>query len=314
MLSELKIALKKWERDFERGNGKPPTHEDIKSFPEIKQKYKQYALLKNERRGSLKKAEETPRRGDGGILELGPTPQIYGKAISVFDMNMSPKSDAALEHNDVDEEAIPVRRNLNLGLQESPKLNAKLNAKFPEYSPVKLDVSLKMHITPRKDSKAGGDIISPINKHHQKSLATLAREHKEIMEEVKNWSDDEVVSGKIRDVFAEDQETESEVEEEPQDQESFRKKRSRRHILRPAKQLQKLQSETEPHLPDLHETMAQLKNGATTVLTTPASTTTPLSSRKSNRKSKYNLVSNNFRRLKLPKGKGKGNRRFGRRR
>lgn len=99
MINQLKLKLKKWEHEFLQINNAPPTKDDIKKLPEIKRMYKEYALLKKKeiskagtpcKKTSSSHQQQRPTPGRTVKVELGPTPQIYGKVISLFEMNLSP--------------------------------------------------------------------------------------------------------------------------------------------------------------------------------------------------------------------------------
>lgn len=96
-LDKLKIELKTWEHDFINKNKREPTRDDIKSLRDVRQMYKQYSILKKKHSLQQQKllaqeSAEVPAhsKDNDEIVEIGPTPQVYGKAISIFDMNLSP--------------------------------------------------------------------------------------------------------------------------------------------------------------------------------------------------------------------------------
>lgn len=89
--------MKTWEHKFIDTHNREPTRDDIKGLRDVKQMYKQYSILKKkhglQQQGLL--AQESTKmlvhiKDEDEITEIGPTPQVYGKAISIFEMNLSP--------------------------------------------------------------------------------------------------------------------------------------------------------------------------------------------------------------------------------
>ncbi|CAI4046041.1 hypothetical protein SUVZ_11G1080 [Saccharomyces uvarum] len=96
-LDKLKIELKTWEHKFIDTHSREPTRDDIKGLRDVKQMYKQYSILKKKhglQQQELIAQEPTKMlvhiKDQDEIMEIGPTPQVYGKAISIFEMNLSP--------------------------------------------------------------------------------------------------------------------------------------------------------------------------------------------------------------------------------
>ncbi|CAI4034658.1 hypothetical protein SMKI_11G1060 [Saccharomyces mikatae IFO 1815] len=96
-LDKLKVELKTWEHEFIEKNNREPTRDDIKSLRNVRQMYKQYSLLKKKQ--SLQTQEPfvhksieiaAHNKNNDEMGEIGPTPQVHGKAISIFEMNLSP--------------------------------------------------------------------------------------------------------------------------------------------------------------------------------------------------------------------------------
>ncbi|KOG98218.1 Sld2p [Saccharomyces eubayanus] len=97
-LDKLKVELKTWEHKFIDTHNREPTRDDIKGLRDVKHMYKQYSILKKknglqQQREPL--AQESAKmvvhiKDQDEIMEIGPTPQVYGKAISIFEMNLSP--------------------------------------------------------------------------------------------------------------------------------------------------------------------------------------------------------------------------------
>ncbi|KAH3678559.1 hypothetical protein WICMUC_001368 [Wickerhamomyces mucosus] len=104
-MDELKSQIKQWEYKFFKIKGRQPTREDIKQNKDISLKYKQYNKLKNPPSTPIKQKRkthqlntpqesspfqnyETPIKPE----ELGPTPQLNGKVLSIFEVITSPQS------------------------------------------------------------------------------------------------------------------------------------------------------------------------------------------------------------------------------
>ncbi|SCV01523.1 LAME_0G16776g1_1 [Lachancea meyersii CBS 8951] len=335
-MDQLKLELKTFERKFEKKYGRPPARDDIRALPDIKYRYKQYATLQRERH-KKEVVQETPHRNETTELdlpvELGPTPQIYGKVLGLFDMKVSPikkesvvspetslKISGGVSGVNRSPKLQEVKRRLDFEL--TPRKSPKKNLYGPN-SPFKFDgVQLSIQ-TPRRNLRSlmaesemtSGGSPSPIIKRPiGKPLLQLARENEKFMEETDEFSDDEVISREIKDVFQND--------EIPQDEQALEdltdvvfKRTKRKHILRPAVNGS---ATPQPIQVNIKDEMARLKqqaidefNGVETASSAVMQTADKAPTTSTRRKpKKYNLVSNNFRRLKLPKAKnkGKGNR------
>ncbi|GAV55493.1 hypothetical protein ZYGR_0AV01240 [Zygosaccharomyces rouxii] len=366
-LDQLKIELKTWEYEFHNKNKRPPTKDDIKRLPDIKKMYKQYQALKRQntevpqapkvvvtpsKNDTSPRKSATIKKNDFSNVELGPTPQIYGKAISIFEMKLSPVK-KALNFEEINE--TPSDQPVDT-VQDDTKRQLTFPSNTPNSSPFKkprpielkyygpnsplkldeenINLSIKntspLKRTPQKNMSLPNDLTSfspsPLVKRPlTKSLLELAKEHKEFLREFRE-------SGGQENPFS--QETEGSSDEQNMDDghsgvEGKEKKTKKRKIIRRldtseegkmvpkdiSKELRKLKKqqvneflgneaaeETEEDEQDGH-TDTERKNENQT----PAAKPKP---RK--RTSKYNLVSNNFRRLKLPR-KHSGNRRWSRR-
>lgn len=110
----LKRELKRWEHEFISIHKRSPTKDDIRNNPTIKHKYKEYSSIKRKLSLSSKasnqnktpktpthKSESNGRASPGREaatysvntavpIELGPTPQIFGKSMSIFEISLSP--------------------------------------------------------------------------------------------------------------------------------------------------------------------------------------------------------------------------------
>ncbi|AET41230.1 Sld2p Ecym_7404 [Eremothecium cymbalariae DBVPG len=339
---ELKVQLKRWEHQFLKQNGRSPIKEDIRAHPDIKNKYKQYAKLKHYQakkpkltRSPSKVSHLTPQKRVDA--ELGPTPQIYGKVLSLFEMNISPRANVVIAapsptKNEAVaetligtvqlEEAQSVKRQLTFSMTptSSPVKSPSLGTTMPRLpspdssrdsgyygpnSPVKFDndLTLKLSKTPVR-LKASQPITcgspSPLLKKPAKSLSQLAKEHQEILHEMSAANQDGVVRnlGDILEQKAKDDNCST------VDNLNYAKKR-RRNVIRPA--LQTIDEEIQPKR-NIHEQLAKLKqkalnefNGVESDTSSDDGDTKIVEKKpKSNRKRKYNTVTNNFRRLKLP--------------
>ncbi|KAM3163452.1 DNA replication regulator SLD2 [Lachancea thermotolerans] len=342
-MGQLKLELKRFEKQFQRKYKRPPARDDVRALPEIKEKYKQYSAfqLARQRKDAAPNVGATPRRYEGGTprrheeVELGPTPQIYGKAISLFEMKLSPLKPVTVVspqasshspqavttevHQVTTAEIHQFKSQPDLSL--TPKRSPKKTTYGPN-SPMKFDnVQLSVH-TPRRNLRALLDDSvndatgspSPIIKRPSgKPLRQILEEHEKLMEDLEEMSDEEVVRANVKDIFQDDSDA---TEDEETDEAMLIKKPKRKHILRPAKNALAAQ---QPFQVNVHEEMERLKQQAASGIDGTIPVKKPASDAKaSNTKTrrgnrKYNLVSNNFRRLKLPKAKGKGGKRWGRR-
>ncbi|CUS20648.1 LAQU0S01e11430g1_1 [Lachancea quebecensis] len=334
-MDQLKLELKRFEKQFQRKHKRPPARDDVRALPDIKEKYKQYSAfqLAKQKKDPAPNLRATPRRYEE--VELGPTPQIYGKAISLFEMKLSPLKPVTVvspqtsshspqamttEVSHITAEEIhqfKSQPDLSLTPKRSPK-----KATYGPNSPMKFDnVQLSVH-TPRRNLRAllndnvnntPGSPSPIIKRPSGKPLRQILEEHEKLMEDLEEMSDEEVVRANVKDVFQDDSDA---TEDEEIDEAMLIKKPKRKHILRPAKDALAAQ---QPFQVNVHEEMERLKQQAASGIDGTIPVKKPVldpkgkgtKTRRGNRK--YNLVSNNFRRLKLPKAKGRGGKRWGRR-
>ncbi|KAH3899789.1 Sld2p SCDLUD_004080 [Saccharomycodes ludwigii] len=119
---ELKVKLKEWEHDFILKNKRSPQKNDIKNLPRVKQMYKNYFKCKKKiaiggNLSNSKLYKNTPTKvnvhnttdlpatkgtpimqatmsennnNSTVDMDIGPTPQINGKLVSILEMEMSP--------------------------------------------------------------------------------------------------------------------------------------------------------------------------------------------------------------------------------
>ncbi|KAL3232698.1 DNA replication regulator SLD2 [Nakaseomyces bracarensis] len=376
-LQQVKVKIKKWEYEFIEKNNRPPDRDDIRNLSEVKKLYKLYSSLKKRQSVATPRKEDyddskvdpTPEKVAKNVV-LGPTPQIYGKAISIFEMKVSPlktveetptteveESDENDEFKESESEFASEEAGQAHGIQSIKKrlfdsVEADLMTNVPELnitesdteertrvtsdeetngetriptnqanltvpnitrygpnSPLKLAQSLSIRhklLTPRKLQKQKDEksMFSPsplLKKNTSKSLFELANEHKRYVEEVKQL--DLEFKGQIVPIR---NLTTTEAEEEK----DYRKQKRRTGVLRRLK-FDEPEDSTEKQK-DIHKELHKLK--AQKLNEYMGNEEEHISSdeekkqnapapapQKRKRPKKFNLVSNNFRRLKLPK-------------
>lgn len=103
----LRHEIKRWEHEFRKQHGRNATRDDIKADKEIQQKYRQYKTCKMRPQTPQKRPAtcfQTPQKTSpavGAALEvhespilaeeLGPTPQLNGKVMSILEAVSSPQ-------------------------------------------------------------------------------------------------------------------------------------------------------------------------------------------------------------------------------
>ncbi|AAS50726.1 ABL045Wp [Eremothecium gossypii ATCC 10895] len=359
-LDVLKVQLKTWERQFLEENGRSPIKEDIKAHPEIRRKYKEYTSLKKllskgnaavtgQKHGSPSRATHpTPQKHIDAEIELGPTPQIYGKVVSLFEMHISPLKKVPVRQLDADSSETCISPDLHsqdvaqselltdISCQAKRQLDFSvtphaspvkavqpllLNApdlrfeaiphartKYGPNSPVKFDgdVTLTLSQTPLQAKLAQaseGYSPSPLIKRPAKPLSQLAKEYEDIVEELKEVDHAAAVRNLGGLLQQEEENTQEAEAAEPSATRSDRKRRKNK--VRPA--LVTLEEEIPQG--NLHEQLVKLRQKALDKFNgndpndssdeekkTSATSAKPAKARKR----KYNTVSDNFRRLKLP--------------
>lgn len=359
-LQQVKIKIKRWEYEFIEQNKRPPDKNDIRHLNDIRTLYKLYSRLKKravtgtprrkeeeeEQQNVTGEAEPTPEKHVNNAT-LGPTPQIYGKAISIFEMKVSPlrpiqeTPTTEVEESENDEETprlaihsvkkrlfdtdipqlqvsepnnngpLPPRETSTAPAPVEPKTTtATIAERYGPNSPLRLAQSVSIRhslLTPSKLNAAKDDksMFSPsplIKKHSSKTLFELANEHKKYVEEVKQL--DLEFKGQIIPI------RNTAITELEEEQETGKQKR-RRGVLRRLK-FDDPEGSTEIKK-DLHKELHRLKtkklnkfmgyenehSSSDEAEEAKPPTTTEHPKRK--RPKKYNLVSNNFRRLNLPR-------------
>lgn len=139
-LERLKLDIKTWEKSFEMSRGRKPLKADLKQNPDIYKKYKKYQIYRErETKKARKKDPETPKKprnasgatdpldhqvqevvagfkGNAATrtptkspvttpvkklpISIGPTPQLDGRAMGIFDI-MTPRKSVFLTRNPV---------------------------------------------------------------------------------------------------------------------------------------------------------------------------------------------------------------------
>ncbi|QLQ78147.1 hypothetical protein HG537_0A03940 [Torulaspora globosa] len=350
---QLKVELKRWEHAFIKEHGRDPNKDDIKRLPEIRNMYKKYARLRNDQSIEVSNSAQEPDKSC--VMELGPTPQIYGKAMSIFDMNVSPIKtsltrvceEPAVENDTTDVvpscQDMSVKRQLTFTSLASPRKESDYKPKaYGPNSPLKwgkenLQISIKcvspVKRTPVKGVNQETMSFSPsplIKRPLTRPLLELMKEHEAIVEEFKemeNRDDDEtlLLSKKPDNIFAEEDETE--LDDQRKTVKTRRRKILRRRVIEEedkgierniAEEIMKLKRQQVNEFLGVDENATEdNKDSRTEVDEDQGQTeeTIKKSTQKGGKKrnKKYNLVSNNFRRLKLPTKKA-GNRRWNNRR
>ncbi|CCE64150.1 hypothetical protein TPHA_0G03090 [Tetrapisispora phaffii CBS 4417] len=187
-ISELKIHIKTWEHQFIQKHDRAPTKEDIKTLPDIKQLYKKYSSLKKGAT-SEKEHKETGHHNFNSndilsrnvtsnheeITEIdnnrnifaspirkikqedetfGPTPQIFGKAISIFDMKISPIKQISLTNIE-----ISTPSNLSPASTISASSPNSYSRENSTVSDVTIKRRLQFNITPISSPNKNSDLV-----------------------------------------------------------------------------------------------------------------------------------------------------------
>ncbi|QLL30581.1 hypothetical protein HG536_0A03990 [Torulaspora globosa] len=358
---QLKIELKKWEYAFIKEHGRDPNKDDIKRLPEIRNMYKKYARLRKDHSPvASHSAQEQRSSAKASVMELGPTPQIYGKAMSIFDMNISPIKTSPIDGTRDSEEPViikhttddlpacedlPVKRQLTFtspAPSSSPRKGSDCRHKaYGPNSPLKwekenLHISIKcvspLKRTPVKGFNQGTVSFSPsplVRRPLTRPLLELMKEHEAIVEEFKQMEDKDdetLLSSKRPDnIFAEEEEIV--LDDERKTVKTRRRKILRRKVIEEqnegiekniAEEITKLKQQRVKDFLGVNENSTEDNDDSAAgpdQQQEQGKETITKSMQKGGRKrnKKYNLVSNNFRRLKLPTKKA-GNRRWNNRR
>ncbi|CCK68302.1 Sld2p KNAG_0A06440 [Huiozyma naganishii CBS 8797] len=307
----LKRQLKEWEHDFIRRHSRPPTRRDVDASAPMKAKYKQYSQLKAARaRGE--RQQRTPvkqapveRLRETPDWQCGPTPQVLGESVGILDLTpvvkrldirVDPDSeeedDKTLGESQVD---TPVEAQVEALDSTVTLLRPPSQSRYGPNSPLKIGCALKWKKSPKGQVRASPLKYTPSplwKRSLTKSLAELENEFQSVRRELN---------------ITEEVETEDEQEQE-QEHIPEKKKRNRR-ILRRLDAGQGDEAAVTDQT-DLHGMMLKLKNGETIEREPQPVKNEP---KRSKKPKKYNLVSDNFRRLKLPTNKSRKNARNWRR-
>nr|Q6CK38.2 RecName: Full=DNA replication regulator SLD2 [Kluyveromyces lactis NRRL Y-1140] len=347
-MDALKIEIKLWERAFEKEHGRLPEKDDIKKDKEVKRKYKQYAQLKKD--ATVKPSvevnvEQTPVKShvNNTKAEFGPTPQMNGKLVSIFEMQVSAMKTHQSDQEDIVGSPVRsndlVRRQLNFSItpnsspmKQVPNLSANIVVSRPKYgpnSPMRIgDIGLQLSETPKTlgrtlDLKSSPFSPSPLIKRPVKTLSQLAKEHAIIKDEFESNPEDFSEFTAIRTLMEKlMQEEHMDIIEEGDEGTVGNETES--NYVRKVKTIKKRTkakmrpaalNEKSTNIPDknVHEQLAKLKEREyNKMLGKEVEESESDSEQQSNppvkkkqRKSKYNLVSNNFKRLNLPTKAGR---------
>lgn len=229
----LKKELKKWEHDFIKKYNRSPKKSDIDQFPAIKLKYKSYSKYKSKKIRN----ERTPIKNNYLVddttvgkfpnisgnneedfnelinEEFGPTPQIYGKSIGLFEINLSPikkkldlievdEDDDALEESNIDKvenllenNRVPITKNDDKSNNHKDLRNEISTRAYGPNSPLKIESTIRYRQrTPRRNLNIElsenvtpvGISPSPLWKRSlTKSLKELEHEFQTVRKELK---------------------------------------------------------------------------------------------------------------------------------
>ncbi|KAH3686545.1 hypothetical protein WICPIJ_002467, partial [Wickerhamomyces pijperi] len=161
-MEDVRSHIKKWEYDFQKVHGRQPSRDDIKKDAVIRLKYKQYSYYKQGKpekakevlipqlgpetpsknrtvalnlmntpsltaRTAMESSVSVPEDSPVRVSELGPTPQLNGKVLSIFDILRSPeKSPLKNDMSSGSAQTSPfktptaTRRKLNLSITDKP--------------------------------------------------------------------------------------------------------------------------------------------------------------------------------------------------
>ncbi|KAG0665789.1 DNA replication regulator sld2 [Maudiozyma exigua] len=387
-LASLRKELKDWEHDFINIQNRSPTKGDIKANPLIQYKYKQYSKLKRiqskkapaDKSHRVKSAHNVANvirspdvkkstESNNALIEIGPTPQIYGKSISIFELNLSPvkkklqiPQDIESEdetdltkagENDINDDGFDFRDDSPFmdfvpHLQPSGKAimipevsrlevksiaESRYGPKSPLKFPADLSVKIRPH-TPRSKPKMGitmeedgsDSFVNTPPPLWKRSIGKSLRDlENEYIETSKNFvpMDEVTLKAISNDDNAETKDDNAETKDEIRDVDETVFTKGKKRKVRIRRFEDKTDKDNESRMNgvkiNLHKQMHKLKKKQlrkimkdlnmedNTVLSESSSEEEEANvdmntskKKKQPRKKKYNLVSNNFRRLKLP--------------
>lgn len=175
MSLELRATIKEWERQFLGSKGHKPTPAEIKADKKMYKLYKQYQASKLK----SKQTPETPQKPktdsndpatntfEDLITEVFPTPQVRGKVLGLFDMELTPVKPPTFDAH------TPETPSNQLG-SETP-----LNKKTPDYLFHRID----LFSTKSDDIDSENIQESPLFKRaplRKKSVSELVKEASEL--------------------------------------------------------------------------------------------------------------------------------------
>ncbi|ODV73598.1 Sld2p CYBJADRAFT_167628 [Cyberlindnera jadinii NRRL Y-1542] len=233
--SVLKLEIKSWEKQFKAREGRNPTRDDIKKNLDVAAKYKLYNSLKQQcnrqplspvkrqrqsHNGQLQTPEKTspdaPRRSqdaDTGISprveQLGPTPQLNGRVMSIFDVITSPYR-TPTKCRTVNVLSTPSRRlDLESTLQEETG-GDEVETKTPQKVVRTLTFETPAYLKNRAVEMVSSSPSPLATQRMKKSLSTIASELKDIQDELKygDYDEDDLIP------FAEHDSSDDEAGEE----------------------------------------------------------------------------------------------------
>lgn len=179
-LKSLRKELKDWEHSFIDIQSRSPTKNDIKANPSIQQKYKEYSKIKKlaaKKRSPRKSVVRSPaarsmvrspmsaHKNQATCIEIGPTPQIFGRSISIFEMNLSPvKKRLKIPQDDepIDDTTTKVEsESVEIDFGESPFVESSPEADSGEEANAHTEISNIFSSGPAKTRLA-----PPVTKHY----------------------------------------------------------------------------------------------------------------------------------------------------
>ncbi|CCH45560.1 DNA replication regulator [Wickerhamomyces ciferrii] len=239
--TEIKLELKAWEYGFKKQNGRNPDKDDIKKNPEICKVKVIPQFHTPHKTSSPMKEPETPLDVD----ELGPTPQMNGRVLGLFEVITSPKTTPQAQTT-VKKENItltPAKKTLDFSKavdmeDEEEEEEQNFNDDFktpqkPKVSPVNNIQQTPAYLKPggSKDITASPSPLA--SQRIRKGLSTIINEFRDIQAELKygDFDEDELDIGPLADIDEEGEENEEE-EDENQPKRVYKKKKTQKRTTR----------------------------------------------------------------------------------
>lgn len=212
-LETLRLEIKTWEYSFAKTNkGRKPSAEDVKQNKEISLKYKQYHRLRKQDQDPEPHDEphDEPQHTTPVKLQpsLGPTPQMDGKVLGIFEVKGSPTEMTPTKPKG-DVFKTPSKRHPKRGLS-----TPKSEARPPVETPLYLKHQLTPSGSPGKYVEASPLMFSPSRRFIKtKSLFQMSQELDAIEKEKREMEMDEDIRRLIDEENGlEDEETENNEE------------------------------------------------------------------------------------------------------